>query len=139
MSKVYLEVSLAPDRLLGHVKEDGDVYRNDAGLDDKIGHVHLQSGKVYSRRLGPDKKVGHVDLDNGRVYATKVGPDKYVGQMKEDGTMHLDKSLAPDDYVGKMNPFISFAHSAAAMLLLVLPALETQAFNAEPDSPEVSQ
>ncbi len=124
MSKVYLEVPLAPDRLLGHVKENGNVYRSDAGLDDKIGHVHLKSGKVYARRLGADKKVGHVDLDNGRVYATRVGPDKYVGQMKENGTMHLDKSLAPDDYVGKMNPFISFAHSAAAMLLLVLPALE---------------
>jgi hypothetical protein len=131
MSKVYLEVSLAPDRLLGHVKKNGNVYRSDVGLDDKIGHVHLKSGKVYARRLGADKKVGHVDLDNGRVYATRVGPDKYVGQMKEDGTMHLDRSLAPDDYVGKMNPFISFAHSAAAMLLLVLPALETQAYNAK--------
>jgi hypothetical protein len=141
MSKVYLEVSLAPDRLLGHVKEDGDVYRSDAGLDDKIGHVHLKSGKVYARRLGADKKVGHVDLDNGRVYATKIGPDKYVGRVKEDGTMHLDKSLAPDDYVGKMNPFISFAHSAAAMLLLVLPALEMQdqeTRDSDPDSLEAS-
>ena len=139
MSKVYLEVSLAPDRLLGHVQEDGDVYRSDAGLDDKIGHVHLKSGKVYARRLGADKKVGHVDLDNGRVYVTKVGPDKYVGQMKEDGTMHLDKSLAPDDYVGKVNPFISYAHSAAAMLLLLMPALEAQAYNTKSDSSEVSE
>jgi hypothetical protein len=126
MSKVYLEVPLAPDRLIGHVKENGNVYRSDAGRDDKIGHVHLKSGKVYARRLGVDKKVGHVDLDDGRIYATKIGPDKYVGRVKEDGTIHLDKSLAPDDYVGKVNPFISYAHSGAAMLLLVVPALESQ-------------
>ena len=126
MSKVYLQVSLAPDRLLGHVKENGNVYRSDTGFDDKIGHVHLKSGKVYARRLGVDKKVGHVDLSNGRVYATKAGPDKYVGRVNADGKIDLDKSLAPDDYVGKVKPFISFAHSAAAMLLLLLPAIESQ-------------
>ena len=136
MSKVYLAAPHAPDRLLGHVKENGDVYRSDAGPDDKIGHVDLESGKVYSRRLGPDKKIGRVDLAGGRVHIAKAGPDKYIGRMQEDGAMHLDRSLAPDDYVGKMNPFISFAHSGAAMLLLVLPALEAQ--EGESDSREVS-
>lgn len=126
MSKVYLEVSLAPDRLIGHIKENGNVYRSDAGLDDKIGHVHLKSGKVYARRLGMDKKIGHVDLDNGRVYATKVGPDQYVGRVQEDGRISIDRSLAPDKYAGKVIPFISNAHSGAAMLLLVLPALESE-------------
>jgi hypothetical protein len=126
MSKVHLAVPHAPDRLLGHVRENGDVYRSDAGPDDKIGHVDLESGKIYSRRLGPDRKVGHVDLDKGKVYATKAGPDKYISRVEEDGAMHLNRSLAPDDYVGRMNPFISYAHAGAAMLLLVLPALEEQ-------------
>lgn len=126
MSKVYLAVPRAPDRLIGHVKENGNVYRSDAGPDDKIGHVDLKSGKVYSRRLGPDKKIGHVDLDKGKVYVTKAGPDKYIGRVEEDGAIYLNRSLAPDDYVGRMKPFISYAHAGAAMLLLVLPALEEQ-------------
>ena len=127
MSRVYLEKSLAPDHLIGHVKENGNVYRSDAGLDDKIGHVHLPSGKVYARKFGKDKKVGHVNLDNGKVYVSRVGPDKYVGRVQADGVINLDRSLFPDDYVAKVDPFISYAHSGAALLLLVLPALEDQA------------
>jgi len=124
MSSVYLEKSLAPDHLLGHVKENGDVYRNDLGFDDRIGHVHLESGKVYARRLGKDKKIGHVDLENGKVYRSRFGPDEYVGRVEHNGDINLDRSLWPDDTVARVEPFISFAHSGAAMLLLVLPALE---------------
>ncbi len=126
MSKVYLAVPHAPDRLLGRVKENGDVYRSDAGPDDKIGHVDLTSGKVYARRVGPDKKIGRVDLDRGKVYTAKAGPDKYIGRMEEDGAIYLNRTLAPDDYVGRMNPFISYAHAGAAMLLLLIPTLDEQ-------------
>ena len=139
MSKVYLEVPLAPDRLIGHVKENGDVYRSDAGLDDKIGRVDLDSGRVYSRRLGPDKKVGHVNLENGKVYVSRVGPDDYIGRVKEDGSIRLDRFMGADDYIGRVAPFLSYAHSAAAMLLLVLPAIEAQTGDADSESPEVSE
>ena len=132
MSKVYLAIPHAPDRLLGHIKENGNVYRSEAGPDDKIGHVELKSGKVYSRRPGPDKKIGHVDLENGRVYAARVGLDKHIGRVQEDGKLYLDRSLAPDKYVGRVDPFLSYAHAGAAMLLLVAPALEAQDADAEP-------
>jgi hypothetical protein len=36
-----------------------------------------------------------------------------------------------DEYIGSIAPFLSFAYSGAAMLLLVLPALETKSKNDE--------
>lgn len=124
MSKVYLAIPGAPDQLLGHVDEAGQVYRSQIGPDNKVGYVNLENGRVYEQRFGPDKQVGHVDLGSGKVYATRLGPDEHVGQVAADGKMRRDQTLAADDYVGKVEPFLSYAHAAGALLLLVLPALE---------------
>ncbi len=127
--KVYLAIAGAPDKLLGRIDENGIIYRSQFGPDDEIGHVDLATGDVYEQRFGPDKKVGHVDLNSGKVYATKLGPDEYVGQVREDGRMHRHQSLAADAYVGNVDQFLSRAHSAGAMLLLVLPELESDTSN----------
>ena len=47
MSKVYLAIPVAPDELLGHVKDDGTIYRSQAGPDHQIGHVDLATGDIY--------------------------------------------------------------------------------------------
>ena len=44
---------MAPDRLLGHVKEDGKIIRSQVGLDEEIGHVDLRNGHIYEKRFGP--------------------------------------------------------------------------------------
>lgn len=124
MAKVYVEIPMAPDKLLGHVNEDGEVYRSRVGLDDRVGTVDLSSGKIYADRFGPDNKVGYVDLDNGKVYFTRVGIDEYAGRVDGDGRMYSHVPLAADEYVGNVDRFMSYAHSAGAMLLLVLPALD---------------
>lgn len=124
MARVYIAIPGAPDRLTGHVDDEGSVYRSQTGFDDKVGRVDLASGNVYEQRFGPDKKIGHVDLSSGRVYATRLGSDEHVGQVNEDGKMHLHKALAVDDYIGNVDQFVSHAHTAGAMLLLVLPTLE---------------
>ena len=138
MSKVYLAIPGAPDQLLGHVDEGGRIYRSRTGPDAEIGHVDLASGHVYEQRLGPDKKVGHVELSSGKVYASRLGPDEHVGQVAANGRLHRQQVLAPDDYVGKIEPLLSAAHAAGAMLLLVLPALEAQSAEeaADPDEEE---
>ena len=124
MSAVYLAVSGAPDKLLGHIDEDGMVTRSQPGVDEVIGQVDLATGRVRQRRLGPDKNVGRVDLGSGKVYASRIGPDEYVGQVKTDGSLHRHVTLQADRYIGKVSRFVSCAHSAAAMLLLVLSASE---------------
>jgi hypothetical protein len=126
MFKVFLAIHAAPDKLLGFVHEDGKVYRSQVGFDEHLGGVDLATGKIFSHRFGPDKKVGHVDLKNGKVYLTRSGPDEYVGRVESDGSMHRHVPMGADEYVGKVNQFLSHAHSAGAMLLLVLPALEEQ-------------
>lgn len=126
MSKVYLALPLGPDRLLGRVIEDGKIFRSQVGPDDEIGHVNLATGDVYEQRFGPDKKIGYVEPGSGKIYISRLGPDEYVGQVRADGSMHRHVPLAADDYVGKVEHFISYAHSAGAFLLLVLPALEAQ-------------
>jgi hypothetical protein len=124
MSNVYLAVSNAPDTLLGRVEDDGRVYLNQMGPDDLVGHVDLNLGDIYAQRFGPDKKIGHVDLRTGRVYLTRLGPDAHAGQVGEDGRMYVSRSLAPDTYVGNVDHFRSHAHTAAALVLLVFPALK---------------
>jgi len=133
MTKVFLAVSLAPDRLVGHVKEDGKIIRSQVGLDDEIGHVNLRNGHIFEQRFGPDKKFGHVDLVDGKVYLSRFGPDKYVGQVMADGRMYYHVPMGRDDYVGQVESFVSYAHSGGAFLLLVLPALEDQDQNGSPD------
>jgi hypothetical protein len=126
MSEVYRALSGAPDKLLGHIDEDGIVTRSQPGVDEVIGHVDLASGHVHQKRLGPDKYVGHVDLGSGKVYASRIGPDEYVGEVKPDGSMHRHATLKADQYIGKVSRFVSFAHAAGAMLLLVLPVSEDE-------------
>jgi hypothetical protein len=124
MYKVYFAISRAMDKQLGYVREDGTIYQSKVGLDERLGKVDLASGKVFEDRFGPDKTVGYVDLKNGKVYLSRFGPDKYVGNVDGNGRMHRHVPMATDEYIGKIEPFISYAHSAGAMLLLVLPALD---------------
>jgi hypothetical protein len=124
MYKVFLAIPNAFDDLLGHVREDGKVFRSRVGFDAHVGEVDLSTGKVYADQLGPDKYIGHVDLKNGKVYVRRFGPDEYIGKVDKHGHMHRHVPLAPDKYIGKIDRFVSYAHTAAAMLLLVLPAQE---------------
>jgi hypothetical protein len=124
MVKVYLAIPKALDEQLGYVHEDGKVFRSKIGLDEHVGHVDLSNGKVYAEQFGPDKEVGHVDMKNGKVFLSRFGPDQYVGTVNGDGRMRRHIPLAVDEYIGKVDRFLSFAHSAAGFLLLVLPTHE---------------
>ena len=124
MSKVYLAIPRALDDLQGHVREDGKIYRSKFGPDEYLGKVDLSSGKIYESQFGPDKKVGYVDLESGKVYISKLGLDEYVGRVDKNGRMHRHVPMGADDYIGNVDQFVSYAHSAGAMLLLILPALE---------------
>lgn len=135
MTRVFLSISMAPDRLLGHVKEDGKIVRSQVGLDDEIGHVDLKNGHIFEQRFGPDRKAGHVNLKDGKVYLSRFGPDKYVGQVTADGRMYFHVPMGRDDYVGRVESFVSYAHSGGALLLLVLPALEEADTEGTPDQP----
>jgi hypothetical protein len=126
MYKVYRAVPRALDEMLGYGNEDGRLYRSKPGFDEYLGRVDLSSGSVYEERLGPDTEIGHVDLKTGRVYLRRLGPDVYVGTVDEKGHLHRHVPMAPDEYIGVVDPFLSYAHSAGAMLLLVLPALENK-------------
>jgi hypothetical protein len=126
MYKVYRAVSRAPDEYLGYVEEDGRVFRSKIGLDDRLGRVDLSSGQVHEDRLGPDREIGHVDPKTGKVYLRRFGPDEYVGSVDGDGRMYRHVSMGVDEYIGVIDPFVSYAHSAGAMLLLVLPAVESR-------------
>ena len=125
MSKVYLSKP-GFDQHLGRVVEDGDVYRADVGIDDRIGRVDLETGKVYRRRVGPDDYIGRVELDSGKVYRAQLGPDEYLGRVRPNGRMYRHDPLSPDDHIGHLSTPISPYHAGAAFLLLVLPALEKE-------------
>ena len=127
MNKVYLAIPGAFDKVLGHVADNGKVTHSQPGFDKEVGYVNLATGDIYADRFGPDKSLGRVDLSNGKVYTSRFGPDRYEGWVSSDGRMHRHRAFAPDLHIGQVESFLSLAHSAAAMLLLVLPALEEQA------------
>ncbi len=129
MIKVKLVVVKGSDIILGHINEDGTIYRSQAGLNDRIGRVDLSSGKVYEDQFGPDKKVGHVNMKNGKVYSSRLGLDKHLGNVNGKGHMLRLVHMGIDTYVGMADPFVSYAHTGGAMLLLVIPALEGPSAN----------
>lgn len=126
MSKVYLAIPSALDKHLGHVNEEGKIYRSKVGPDEYVGEVDLSSGKIYAERFGPNQKIGYVDLENGKVYLSKLGLDEYVGSVDKQGRMHRHVPMGADEYIGNVEDYVSYAHSAGAMLLLILPALEEE-------------
>lgn len=124
--KVYLQKNFAPDKMLGTVNEKGDVYREDLGFNDRIGHVDFNNGKVYRRRnAAPDVLLGHVDVDNGEIHLeVPMRPDKYVGSVTTKGHLHLHLAGQPDVKIGSVKKMESLVQGGAAFLLLVLPAFE---------------
>ncbi len=127
MSKVFLHQAGRPDKLLGHVKNDGSIIRSEPGFDDEIGHVDVSSGKIYAKRLGLDDYLGRVDMDDGRIYRhVPAGSDEYLGKVLKDGAMYRHVPKASDDYIGKLQDSPSFAHAGAAFMMLVLPAVDDQ-------------
>jgi hypothetical protein len=125
MSKVFLHRRGFPDKLLGRVNEEGRITRSEAGPDEEIGYVDLGTGKVYLSLVRPGTYAGRVQLETGKVFRhVPHGPDEYLGEVHENGKMFRHVSAWPDKYVGNMPDFISLAHSGAAFLLLVLPAID---------------
>jgi hypothetical protein len=123
-SKVYRHKPLSPDEYLGRVEPDGKVYETRFGPDRFVGRVETDTGKIYQAHVGPDRYIGRVELDTGKVYRTKLGPDEYLGRVDGDGHFHRHRPMAPDVYIGKIASMPSYAHGAAAYLLLALPAWE---------------
>ncbi len=122
--KVYLHKPLAPDDLLGRVEDDGRVYQSRPGPDRYVGRVDLRDGRIYQSMAGPDRYIGRVELDSGKVYTTRFGPDEYVGRVEADGDLRLHRPFARDPYLGRIADMPSYAHGAAALLLLVLPEIQ---------------
>ncbi|MDY7075691.1 MAG: hypothetical protein SXV54_02075, partial [Chloroflexota bacterium] len=74
---------------------------------------------------------GEVHLGSGKVHCQGVGPDRYVAEVKSSGRIYHHESLAPDEYLGKVEGMHSLAEGGAALLLLLLPAFEGAAIEAE--------
>ena len=91
-------------------------------------HLSLQAnGYRCTTDPGIDDRIGHVELDTGKVYRhVPAGFDEYLGKVDGKGRMYQHESLAPDAYMGKVSAFISFAHAGAGFLLLVLPPYESR-------------
>lgn len=125
MSKVFLQKPLAPDTWLGRVESNGRVFVTRFGPDKLVGRVELDTGKIFEAQLGPDHYVARVELDSGRLLRHKpMAADEYLGRVDADGKFFRHKPLAPDEYVGRIENMENYAVGGAALMLLVLPALD---------------
>lgn len=131
MARVYLSLPLAPDHLVGMVNHEGDVFFSHDGDDEYVGRVDLSNGKVYQTRFGPDDYCGHVALDSGKVYRHRLLlPDEHLGTVQPDGRLLRSVAHGPDEVVAQVADMPGLAYGGAALLLLVLPALDTHGTDA---------
>ena len=124
MGEVFLHRSGRPDKKLGHVDNEGRIFRRDP-KEEEIGRVDLGTGRVYITFLGQDTYAGRVHLHKGTVYRhVEKARDDYLGEVHKDGKMYRHRPAWPDKYVGNMTEPLTVAASGAAFLLLVTPAVE---------------
>lgn len=126
MGEVFLHRSGMPDKKVGFVDHEGRICRSEP-KEEEIGRVDLRTGRVYITFLGQETNAGRVHLDKGTVFRyVKKGFDDYIGEVHADGKMYHHRPAWPDKYVGNMTDPVTVAAAGAALLLLVMPAIEEE-------------
>jgi len=124
MAKIYQNVSLLPDKLLGRVdSRDGKVYDSTEGQDVVIGQVDYEAGEVYDEDdyLIGWEEDGHIYLS----YEDEEGDEDEVESERigridiEDGSLYLFTADGVS-YVGSVTDMTSPVEGAAGLLFFFI-------------------
>ncbi len=121
MASIYRQRHLLPDEHIGTINERGEVYRDQFGRDNYLGHVNYDDGSVHQHVTGPDIYLGKVNPDGGIMRNVQFGQDEYLGKVNDDGGIMRNIPSRPDEYVGKVTEMRHKVEGAAAMFFFFMP------------------
>jgi hypothetical protein len=111
MAKIYENVGLAPDPLIGHIDDEGKIYYENEGQSEYIGRIDYQDGKVYDQ---DDDYMGWVE-ENGEIYGSYEDGDLCLGYVADDGKLYVYDEDEEEIQVGQVTEMKHKADGAAAV------------------------
>lgn len=111
--KIYQDVPMLPDKLIGRIDENGKVYQIKDGKDEYIGWLDYEAGEVYDEG---DELMGWVE-DDGVIIAQYEDEEEDLGYVTEEGEVYGYDESEEDLYLGKVTDMQDATEGAAAMLL----------------------
>lgn len=118
MAKIYENVRLMPDKLVGRVdSRDGRIYATEDGTDEFIGQVDYAEGEVYDDY---DNLIGWVE-ENGEIFVYYEGDDEEdddeerIGRIDNQGRLYLF-THSGEENVGSVTEMTNPVEGAAGLL-----------------------
>jgi hypothetical protein len=111
--KIYRDVPLLPDVLIGRINEEGKVFDVESGEEEYIGYIDYKEGEVYD----PDEDLmGWIEND-GTIIGQYEDEKEEIGYVTDDGEVYGYDDEGQELYLGKVTPMQDATEGAAAMLL----------------------
>jgi hypothetical protein len=111
--KIYRDVPLLPDKLIGRIDEQGKVYDVESGQDEYIGYVDYEEGDVYDE---DEDLMGYITDEGNIIGIYEEDDEEDIGYVTEEGEIY-GYSEEGDLYLGKVVGMQDSVEGAAAMLL----------------------
>jgi hypothetical protein len=111
--KIYRDVPMLPDKLIGRINDEGKVFDIESGEEEFIGWIDYNEGEVYD---ADDELMGWIEND-GTIIGQYEDEDEEIGYVTDDGEVYGYDDEGKDLYLGKVTPTQDATDGAAAMLL----------------------
>ncbi len=114
MAKIFEEIPMLPEKMIGTIDEDGRIYaRFEEEKDEYLGWIDYEEGDIYDSE---DGLMGWIEED-GEVVASYEEDDFAIGRVADDGKLYLyGEEEEGDIFVGKIAEMEDPAEGAAALL-----------------------
>lgn len=134
MAKIYENVVMAPDKLVGRIDADGKIYAYESdSKEEYIGWIDYEEGEVYNV---DDELIGYIEEDGEIVAVYDDDDEESLGFVEEDGSLYLYPLVEEDEdeeeiegepsLVGKITEMEDATEGAAALLFFFDDSLEEE-------------
>lgn len=113
-AKIYRDIPMGPDKLIGRIDEDGKVYEIGQDSERPIGWIDYDEGEVYDIE---DDLMGWIEEDGTIIGYYDDDEEEDIGYVTEDGEIYGYGDGDNDIYLGKVVEMEDSTQGAAAMLL----------------------
>lgn len=111
--KIYRDVPMLPDKLIGRIDDKGKIYDLESGKDEYIGWINYEKTEVYDE---DDELMGWLE-DDGAIVGHYEDGDEEIGYVTEEGEVYGYDEDDKEIYLGKVAGMEDATEGAAAMLL----------------------
>ena len=112
-AKIYRDVQMGPDKLVGRIDDEGRIYDVESGSDKYPGWIDYDEGEIFDES---DDLMGWIEDDGMIVGYYDEDSEEEIGYVTEDGELYGYDADDNDVYVGKVANMQDATEGAAAML-----------------------